>query len=100
MSDDKSRTRFLVGVVLALIGVAVISIVVSIVGVPKKVTAGALVACGVWAVGPPLWFLCEFAYLRPTDEREYAQFVYAQDLAKNLWAGVGVLLAVALFGRP
>ena len=57
-----------------------------------------------WAVGPPTWFLVEWAFLRPSDPDGSAakEMVRSQELASKIWAGVlaalGVLYAVKIGG--
>jgi len=48
-----------------------------------------------WAVAPPIWFLIEWTLWRGSDaEREI--FKYSQELARNVWFGVGALIALFL----
>lgn len=73
------------------------------------------VVVAIWAVVPPLWFMIENSFLRPVfftkvrsdgkmvkvtiDDNKpedqkmgFDQFKHAQDLARNLWVGIGALL--------
>jgi hypothetical protein len=54
------------------------------------------VAFGAWTLGPPLWFLGEWS--RYTEEKygKFEYFKYSQELAKNVWIAVGVILAIIL----
>lgn len=57
----------------------------------------------VWALAPPVWFICEFYLLFNTQfdgtdeeahEQKFARFKHGQDLSRNLRAATGVLLGV------
>ena len=72
------------------------------------VTAGLLLAwkCGAldifwmkvllcaWAVAPPFWFLLDWHLFEYETTEQFEEFKHSQELARNLWAGVIVLLAV------
>lgn len=53
----------------------------------------------VWALAPPVWFLCEYNFFVPflgcTDVRMLKDL---QDLSRNIWAGAGAVLAIIYFG--
>lgn len=60
-----------------------------------------LVFC-LWAIGPPLWFLFEYAWVYSTknykiNQSYFDDFKYTQGLAANVWIAVFVVNAFILF---
>lgn len=49
-----------------------------------------------WSLFPPLWFLYEYAVLRPQfiPDQEHDDLRYGQGLAKTFWAGVLTMLVL------
>jgi hypothetical protein len=56
-----------------------------------------------WIVGPPLWFILEFAFFWDGEHPKPEEFKYAQELARNVWiavaAALGALLGFDLRGK-
>jgi hypothetical protein len=59
---------------------------------------------GGWLIGPPLWFLWEWSKFTPTmadtpteaEKMKFETFKYNQELAKNVWIAVSVILGFLL----
>src|SRR3954452_19255274 len=58
------------------------------------------VAFGLWSVGAPLWFLLEWHRYKFKNsifnKEEFDQFKHSQDLARNLWVAVALVLGFLL----
>ena len=52
-----------------------------------------VVMAAMWTIGPPLWFLFEYAFLYDKNETSIEEFRYQQQLAAALWLGVMACLA-------
>lgn len=54
-----------------------------------------VVVAAIWTIGPPLWFLLEYAFLynKKDPETTFEEFRYQQQLAAALWLGVMACLA-------
>jgi hypothetical protein len=51
-----------------------------------------------WAILPPVWFLAEWAVWGPSPPgSKFEAFKYSQETARDVWAGVGALLALIVF---
>ncbi|MDF1660597.1 MAG: hypothetical protein P1V97_02410 [Planctomycetota bacterium] len=53
-----------------------------------------------WAVVPPFWFLAEFRWIWPHLKNQgmtMVEFAHEQNLMRNLWFGIGAILAILLF---
>jgi len=60
---------------------------------PNKRILRGYILVGVWATGPPLWFIWEwhmfdFAHCK----EQFEVFKYSQELARNVWVALVVLL--------
>jgi hypothetical protein len=55
---------------------------------------------GLWIIGPPLFFLFEYAYIFEPDaknkEAQFEEFKYSQELASKIWAALAVLFSIIL----
>lgn len=50
-----------------------------------------------WAILPPVWFPAEWAVWGPSPESpKFEAFKYSQETARDVWAGVGALLALII----
>jgi hypothetical protein len=56
----------------------------------KKVWGFLLV--GAWALGPPIWFIWEWH----ANKVDVEQLKYSQELARNVWVAVVVVLAAII----
>ena len=53
-----------------------------------------------WAVLPPFWFIAEFRWIWPhlkSQGMTMVEFAHEQNLMRNLWFGIGAVLAILLF---
>jgi hypothetical protein len=51
-----------------------------------------------WTIGPPAWFLIRYRFWPPAPG-QLESFRIEQGLARSVWAGVLVLMAVVFFGH-
>ena len=52
-----------------------------------------------WAVLPPLYFLAEWYFYNLSGPKNFEAFKFDQEKAKDLWAGVGAVLAALLLKK-
>jgi hypothetical protein len=62
---------------------------------PLSRAAGIII--GIWVICPPLWFFLEWAYFSHGQQLE--EFKFSQELARNFWVALVVLLAAILKGN-
>ena len=49
----------------------------------------------IWTIGVPVWFGFEYWYLKRKEKiDDLDHFKYGQELARNIWAGVAVVLGL------
>jgi hypothetical protein len=54
------------------------------------------VLIGLWTLGPPVYFLLEYAFLPPVEGHHDDRVKHLHDLARNFWIAFVVVLAVLL----
>jgi hypothetical protein len=54
------------------------------------------VLLGLWALGPPMWFMAEYSFLPPSEGHQNDRVKHLHDLARNLWLAFAVVLAVTM----
>ncbi len=53
----------------------------------------------IWIIGVPVWFGIEYWYLKRKKKiDDLDHFKYGQELARNIWAGVAVVLGLSAAG--
>jgi|OM-RGC.v1.026928798 hypothetical protein len=86
-ADDAETLQALAGIVGAAL------LVITLCSLPLgRVSAFLLV---LWTIGPPMYFWFEFFRLRPLlhpDGEGLEDFKHGQELSRNIWAGVVVML--------
>jgi hypothetical protein len=57
-----------------------------------------VVLFALWTILPPIWFLCEWKWLSPplSDHEKLENFKHGQELARNLWLGIGALIGLLI----
>ena len=85
--------------------IAIFLLLISVVGAilgnwPDQVKKGLL---GFWIIVPPLWLWFEFCFLfergKTPFSNDFEKFKYSQELTKNLWLSISVLLLLIYFGK-
>ncbi len=54
---------------------------------------------GAWIIIPPIWFFIEYNLLFDKKTEDFEHLKYEQELARNLWAGIVVLLGALYLGK-
>ena len=67
---------------------------------PKRVKR---LLIGLWIIIPPLWLWVEYCFLFPNGLTPFAgdfeAFKYGQELSKDLWLSISVVLTLLYFGK-
>jgi hypothetical protein len=90
----KAKTRRVLGPVLTIIGLFY-TYHSHLDGCPREVIFVA------WAMLPPIWLIFEYWLLFDSDEKsskDFEEFKHSQSLARNLWIGFLIFLAVYYAG--
>ena len=65
----------------------------------SKTAEGKAWVAAIWAVGPPIWFWIEYAFMTTEEERSNKDFrdrlKYAQDSASKIWLAIGGLFTAS-----
>ena len=54
------------------------------------------VLLGLWALGPPIWFMAEYSFFPPTEGHQDDRVKHLHDLARNFWLAFVVVLAATM----
>jgi hypothetical protein len=49
-----------------------------------------------WTIVPPIWFLFEWRRFGYTTKQDFDDFKYSQELARNVWIGIGALIGILI----
>jgi len=80
----------------AWVWAATISVVVAIalrLQWPTEKKLFSYILVGAWTLVPPIWFLYDWCKFEPKDASNFEHFKYSQELARNIWLALIVVLA-------